>query len=423
MPFGHAAAHHHRCVGHPPPVAELPLEVECLSGVPKGGIRVSQVKRHDACAVEEARPRWPWPSDGREHPVQAAFAFCRSARGCRKQLIPPSAEGVLRLGLLPADRRRHAGCRGRPSAGRAIFVVFHRALVELLRKGSEVLRVTARDFVGLAEASSRSTANSRMVSSIQKRRSPHADKALVDQRLEDVEVGVADRLGSLERAAAEEDGQAREERAAPRRRAARGSTRSSPAASAGAGRRRGRRRSRSRRCAEPLEQLLGRETLDARRGQLERERQIVEARAELARPSRSARTGLDRARSRRKSSTAPRSASGATAYSCSPPRCSGSRLVTSSVRFGQRSSSARELAAPPSSRCSKLSSSEQQPLVADVVGERRPSRRAPAPPSRRTSAGSRSARERHPPHAVREVVRYRAAACNARRVLPVRPAR
>ena len=38
-----------------------------------------------------------------------------------------------------------------------------------------------------------------------------AQEALLDERLQDVEVGVADLFGRVERAAAGEDGQAREE--------------------------------------------------------------------------------------------------------------------------------------------------------------------------------------------------------------------
>ena len=66
------------------------------------------------------------------------------------------------------------------------------------------------------DASSRSRANSRIVSSIQKRSSPSRvgpapDEALVEERRERVEVGVADRLGVRERAAAAEDREPGEE--------------------------------------------------------------------------------------------------------------------------------------------------------------------------------------------------------------------
>ena len=57
----------------------------------------------------------------------------------------------------------------------------------------------------------RSAANSRIVSSIQKRSPRVAQQALLDERLQDVEVGVADVFGSVERAAAGEDGEAGEE--------------------------------------------------------------------------------------------------------------------------------------------------------------------------------------------------------------------
>ena len=64
------------------------------------------------------------------------------------------------------------------------------------------------------------------------------EEALVDERLEGVEVGAGDLLGCLEGAAAAEDGQPGEQALLLVARAGRGSTRSSRAASAGAGRRR-----------------------------------------------------------------------------------------------------------------------------------------------------------------------------------------
>ena len=82
---------------------------------------------------------------------------------------------------------------------------------------------------------------SRIVSSIQKRSARRrAEEALVEERGERVEVGVADVLRRLERAAAGEDARARERAAAPRLEEVVATTRSSRAASAGAGRRRGR---------------------------------------------------------------------------------------------------------------------------------------------------------------------------------------
>ena len=69
-----------------------------------------------------------------------------------------------------------------------------------------------------------------------------ADQALVDQRLQHVQIGGADRLGRFQGAAAGEHGQPGEQALLPRPRAGRGSRRSSPAASAAA---------RARRAARP----------------------------------------------------------------------------------------------------------------------------------------------------------------------------
>ncbi len=75
------------------------------------------------------------------------------------------------------------------------------------------------------------------------------------------------------------------------------------------------------------------------------------SRRPLRRPAKSGLTARARAR---KKSTPSSCANGGTGYSCSPARWSGSRLVTSSSRWGHAASSAASSAAA-STTCSKLS--------------------------------------------------------------------
>ena len=107
-----------------------------------------------------------------------------------------------------------------------------------------------------------------------------AEQALLDERLQRVEVGAADLLGRLERAAAGEDGEARgrallllgEQVVAPvDRRPQRLLARVGVAAAL----------EEVEPLREALEDLPRRERLRARGGELDRERQVVEARAEL----------------------------------------------------------------------------------------------------------------------------------------------
>ena len=191
-----------------------------------------------------------------------------------------------------------------------------------------------------------------------------AEQALLDERLQRVEVGACDLLRRLQRAAAGEDGERSEERAAPPPRGGRSSTRSSPGASAGADRRRGRPSSRSRRCGEALEDLRGRERLRAGGGELDREREVVEARAELGDLVASVRAGSARRRARRP----PSEASGGTAYSTSPCTRRSSRLVTRSARLGQACSERRELGRGLDHLLQVVEEEEHLPL-ADVLGE------------------------------------------------------
>ena len=88
-----------------------------------------------------------------------------------------------------------------------------------------------------------------------------AEEALVDERLQDVEVGLGDLLRQPRACSRRRRPPAARTAAAPRRRAARGSTRSSRAASAGAGRRRAPPLSRSRRWESRSRICAGERTL------------------------------------------------------------------------------------------------------------------------------------------------------------------
>ena len=147
------------------------------------------------------------------------------------------------------------------------------------------------------------------------------------------------------------------------------------------------------------------ESSDVRGGrELERERKVVEPRAQLVDVARPARSRLARAPAPR---TAPRLAALEHGHRVDVLALhrSRSRLVTSTVRarreqlrhVGRRVDHVLEVV-----------EQEQQPPLADELGRRRP-----PPPSalrgrRDDVAGSRERRERHPPHAVRVRLRGRA---------------
>ena len=185
--------------------------------------------------------------------------------------------------------------------------------------------------------------------------------------------------------------------------AGRGSSRSHPRASAG-GRGVARSRTGQRQMRrEPVADRGRRQQRQPGRGQLDAERQAVEQCADLGhdrqvraglpvRPDgpgaideqarRGVEVGFDlRSASRAEPAPTP---SGRTGYSCSPPTWSGARLVTTNLEPGEaRTSAATSPAA--SSRCSKLSSSEQE----RPVGRGTPAaRRRPVGRRRRTGRGS-----------------------------------
>ena len=148
-----------------------------------------------------------------------------------------------------------------------------------------------------------------------------ADEAVVDERGDPVEHLAeleperlsGDGLGRLERAAADEDAEAREERLAARRRAGCSSTRSRRGASRAAAPPPV--RNESRFSSRRVEDLLRRQQLHARRGELDRERDALEPAADL-------RDGLEvvvgRARSSASTSCA-RSTKSCTAGESAPP--------------------------------------------------------------------------------------------------------
>ena len=243
------------------------------------------------------------------------------------------------------------------------------------------------------------------------------DEALVDERLQRVEVGAAHLLGRLERAAAGEDRERGEEAAAPPRRAARTTSRAWRAASAGAGRRRGRRCSRSSRCAEPLEDLR---RARARSCAPRRAR----PRAAAVEPRGTARRSRPRARARE------RGQNSATASPAGERRQAvlalGLHLQALARGDEQRQPRAGgEQRREPRRRVDDLLhvvEHEQQPPLADVLGEAVLRAERAARSSRaRTPASRRPARSTQKTPAGNDSARATAAASIASRVLPAPP--
>ena len=234
----------------------------------------------------------------------------------------------------------------------------------------------------------RSAANSRIVSSIQKR-SPRrsAKQALVDERLERVDGPRRrpPRPPSSVQPPAKTASRAKSRCSSVVEQVVRPGDRRTQRLLAAA-RRRGRRLRRSSRCPSRSSELPRREHTRSRGGQLERQRQVVEPAAELL-----DRRSLGRnARARvQKSSTASGSPSGGTAYSTSPRTRSSSRLVTSRRRFGHASTQrarARVPRRPPARGCRAAGAARARRCAAQA----RPSPRASARSPRSTRAGSRS---------------------------------
>ena len=196
---------------------------------------------------------------------------------------------------------------------------------------------------------------------------------------------------------------------------------------------------------EPLHHPRRRQQLAARGGELDRERQPVEPPADLRDVPR---TLLCRARrrdrrhaharrrgERRRWRRAPRTSasrrgsaarSGGTGYSCSPRRRSGARLVASTASRGAAASSSATSGAAWSS-CSKLSSSEQDAPVAQVLRERIGGGRSPSSTSSASrsssasSAGSATGARSTKTAPSRSSAASSSATASASRVLPVPP--
>ncbi len=205
------------------------------------------------------------------------------------------------------------------------------------------------------------------------------EQALLDERLQRVEVGVRDILGGFEGAAAGEDGERSNEALLflgkevvapgdrrPQRLLACIGVPASPEQIESLG--------------ETLEDLRRRKRFCAGSGELDRERQVVETSAELG------------------DLPASGEASGGTSYSTSPWTRRSSRLVTSRVRLGQRSRRA-ESSGAASITCSRLSrrssisrspmcsaSPSLAPRVCEIVSVTRAGSRREASPTQKTPA-------------------------------------
>ena len=192
---------------------------------------------------------------------------------------------------------------------------------------------------------------------------------------------------------------------------------------------------------QPLQQRGRWQHLDPRRGELDRERQAVEAAADLGHrarvlrrqrePGSAARARATKRRTAADSPTAPRgvaSGSGRAApgYSCSPPRPSGSRLVTSAPAPGSRPATSRRPARPrsPARSCRGGAGGAARAAPRPTAG--RWGRRPPPDPDRvrdrrRDQRGIVERREVDEDGAVREVARPRHGERERRLADPARP--
>ena len=274
-------------------------------------------------------------------------------------------------------RARRAGCRARvePSQPLGLARRPRSGLPPRRARGSSSACGAAK-LVGLARTPRVARrANSRMVSSIQKR-SPCGGRGSCRPATERVEVGVADLLGCFERAAAARRRRGARRAAAPPRRAARSSIDRRPqrllawvgvAAAA----------QQVEALRQALEELLGREHACAGGCELEREREVVEP----AQSSRTARRGSTSARTRaparRRARRPPRSRQRRHGVRPARPRRAAARgwSPAAQVRATRRAApQTRRAASRPARGCR---ADEQQPLVADVARRARRRRRAP----------------------------------------------
>ena len=266
----------------------------------------------------------------------------------------------------------------------------------------------------------------------------------------EVAIGVADRLGRLQRAAADEHRQPPEQRLLAGRRAGRSSRRSRRAASAGGPAGRARRRSAAAAVAPAApaapageSSLIRAAASSIASGRPSSRRQIsatagafssVTAKSGLIAAARSTNSATaaycDSALERRQSLRGRAAPAAAPRYSCSPRSCSGARLVTSTLRpragrqqLGHdrrgRAGPARSCRAPAAAACSRRYSLQARPATGRPPTSRTPERLGDRRrrPGRDREIGARSTKKT--PSA--NWSSRSAATWSARRVLPVPP--
>ena len=275
------------------------------------------------------------------------------------------------------------------------LVAPHELRLRLEREGEEVLGMAATELVGvgcLVEPLERELADR-----LQHRvaRLLAAEQVLVEQRAERVDFGAADGLGRLERAAAREHREAREQLllalveqvVAPGDRRAKGSL-----ALGGVARTAGQQR---QPLLEPFEQRRRRQHLHARRGQLDRQRQPVEPRADRrdARERSPSSSRLARSANR---VTASAATSGGTEYSRSALILSGSRLVARKSTPAKLGRELRDHARHFGKQLLEVVEHEQQPPRAQVVARASRDTSCRSPRATRTSALSQPRRDPRP---------------------------
>ena len=269
--------------------------------------------------------------------------------------------------------------------------------------------MTPASYTGRILLGERSRAYSRIVSSIQKRSPPVSRTRLLStSECERVEVGVADRLGRLERAAAARRRRAGRTAAARPARAGRSSSRSSPrSVCCRSGASRAPPVSSGRRCSSRASSASGDSTLtraaasSIASGRPSRRRQISAHALSSA-----AKLGLDRARplDEQRDRLGLR-ASGGTGYSLLAGEAQ--RLAARDEQLQARAGGEQlgEPAAPRRAPARSCRAQQQLACRADVLGEAVLRRRAPARSSARRAPGRASGAERHQADAVREVAR------------------
>ena len=341
--------------------------------------------------------------------VRARGCGCEPSRGARV----PRRSGGLRPRSLSSDQRStlrrfsiSAESRSSPPA--------RAHSLGLERRASRALAASAKKKVACRRRSSSASPDSSSRSScVLADRLEHPvalgrlvlrwrSRLLSTSDCERVEVGVADLLGRLERAAAGEDGQPREEplllgveqvvrhSIVARSVCWRGSA-SRP------------RREQVEALREPLEELLGREELSAPRRARARAAGCRAA-AELGDAS-SVRRMRSSARAREEELDGRRLGRAAGRGSRARRGAGAARGSSrAACRLGAGGEQVRERAARPRATCSRLSSTSSSRAVADVLGEAVLWRRAPGRPCRSDQRRVAQRRERHPEDAVGVVV-------------------